>query len=110
MSGVPEVMVLAAELFAARGVRAINRLPGCYEGKIDERWTFAANAHAETKSASPAGCMSVEVPRFAMAFWWNGWLAGIVDAAGGAIAAHPDGASEERLCADLRAAIEGERA
>lgn len=101
-----EVMSLVVDLATALGVQSIDQMPGAWEHKVDEHWWFASNGHAHAKvSSSPPGCMPVDLEPFQTAFWWHGWLAGLVTPFGGVIAAHPTGANEERLCADLRAAI-----
>lgn len=103
--GFPVIFAKVAVLALARGVAGINRLPGCWVDDVDEHWTVAVNAHAEAIAAEPEGAMRAEVPPYAVAVWWHGWLAGIVNAGGGVIAAHAEGASEDRLIADLDAAI-----
>lgn len=100
-----EAFALIAELALALGARAINQLPGCWEHKVDERWTVAVNPHSRAIKSEPAGTMGADVPPFTAAVWWHGWLAGLLTPAGGAIAAHPEGANEDRFIADLRAAL-----
>jgi hypothetical protein len=105
MDGLSVVFAKVVDLAIARGAERINSLPGCWVHAVDEHWTVAVNGHAEPTSAEPEGAMAVDVPPYCVAVWWHGWLAGFVTAAGGVIAAHPDGANEDRLIADLDSAI-----
>jgi hypothetical protein len=96
---------LIADLALAHGALGINKLPGCWVHKVDEHWTLAVNAHPAPVDVTPDGTMGAEVPPFTAAVWWHGWLAGLIGPGGGSIAAHPEGANEDRLIADLQAAI-----
>lgn len=104
-----DVVALIAELAFALGVCPLNAHPRPWVHRVDDHWTIAANAQKATMRVEPHGCMEAELPPFHMAVWWNGWLAGILAPDGGPIAAHPEGANEDRLIADLKAAIRKER-
>jgi len=106
-SSIPEVFGLVAELALALGVENIKSRPGLWVHPIDGNWTVAVNAHNEPIVVAPPYCGEVEVPPYSMAIWWHGWIAGMLNAGGGEMAAHPDplGANEDRLIADLKAAI-----
>lgn len=80
---VKEAFVRCAELGLALGVTSINKLPGCWEHQVDERWWIAMNGHRENIKASDG----FEVPPFNIAIKYNGWPAGIIGAHGGIIAA-----------------------
>lgn len=88
-----------ADLGYALGARDINKIPGCWEVQVDERWRIAVNAHDEelqslTGARVLPGSVYVE---------YNGWPAGSFTAAGGIIAAG-EGANEHTLVAALEAA------
>lgn len=103
-----EAFLLAADLAAALHVRDIKKLPGPWELRIDANWRIAVNGHGHEIRVAPAECMEVTIPPFAMAVWWNGWLAGLLTPFAGTIVAHPSGqgASEDALILALQAAIE----
>lgn len=101
-NGTPELIFAAARYAESVGVSKINELPGAWVAFVDDNWTIAMNGHRESVAVEPEGCMAVDdLPPFTLAAWWNGWLAGMIDPAGGIIAAHPEGANEERLLAAL---------
>lgn len=104
MTTAMDLMLATAELSMALGVKDLAHRSEPWVHRIDERWTVAAQAHAPVVPVEPEGCMAVDLERFHIAFWWNGWLAGIISAAGGEVAAHPDGANVDRLLADIAAA------
>jgi hypothetical protein len=100
-----EVFGAIVDLSVALGVQSIDGMPGCWVHRIDD-WTVAVNGHGhETIACTPEGTMGCDVPPYHMAVWWHGWLAGIVSPAGGAFAAHPTGANQDRFVSDVRAAI-----
>ena len=106
--GVPEIMGLVASLAKKMGVQGINKLPGPWVHVVDERWVLAVNATKETIQCQPDGTMGADIGPFGMAFWWNGWWAGEINAnteSHGWFASYPDGANEDRLIADLKKAI-----
>ena len=105
MTKIPVALGRALELGSALGVEAINKLPGAWVCVVDERWTIAINGHREEVECKPEGTMGAPVPGFGMAVWWHGWLAGLIGPGGGGLAAHPEGASEDRLIAALEARI-----
>lgn len=88
-----------AEFCMARGAKSIKDVPGCYEAKVDEHWWIAVNGHAEPAKTSTG----VEVPPFAAYIEFNGWPAGVVDPAGGLLAAG-ELANETTFRAALKAA------
>jgi len=107
---IPEVFALAVELMSRRGHHEINKLDGCCVVEVDAHWTIAMNGHPDPCDADPGrGGMSVTVPPFNLVVWWHGWLAGLLTPAGGTIVSHLEGANEERLVADLQAAIDETR-
>ena len=95
-----EAFLALAEYAEAIGAAPLNQHPACWERDIDERWGVALNAHPEQHEAK-----GVSVPPFHAAIFWRGWYVGLLTPYGGAIAAHPDGALEDRFIADVRAAI-----
>lgn len=104
-----EAFFTIVELGTVLGIENIKDLPGCWVHKVDENWTIALNAHnapVHVDLQVEQDLMPVDVPAFGAAVWWHGWLAGLLTPGAGAIAAHPEGASEERLIADLKAAIQ----
>lgn len=72
-----------AELALALGAREINKLPGCWEHAIDERWRVAVNAHPEERETE----RGAKVPPLSMYVEFNGWPAGVFTAGGGWVAA-----------------------
>jgi hypothetical protein len=73
--------------------------------QVDDNWTVAMNGRQVPIELKPEGAMRITLEPFECGIWWNGWLAGIVNPKDGAIAAHPEGANEDRLIADLEEAI-----
>lgn len=74
-------------------------LPGIDGGT----WTLAINTSAEPAHAGPASGMDCDVPGRSVGVWWNGWLAGFVDAGGGALA-RGEAANEDSLLAAIKKA------
>lgn len=62
------------------GAAPLNRLPGCWEKQLDERWWIAANGHKEPKTAD-----GFDVPPFSVVVKFNGWPFGVIDPHGGCI-------------------------
>ena len=97
-----------AELCLARGNFPLTKYAGPFVDAIDDVWTFAANGHRRSfvvpDTKERMGC---ELKPFEFAIWFNGWLAGIFDAYGGAIVAG-EGANEATLIEALDRAIEKE--
>ena len=94
-----EAFAEIALLADALGVRRINELEGCWEYQVDEQWRFALNGH-NTPHDTDDG---VRVPPFSAFVEFNGWPAGIIDPAGGVLAAG-DAANESTFIAALQAA------
>ena len=84
-----------ANLAEAMGVSHINKLPGLWECKIDEKWSVKVNGHAETVENLPPYRCLVE---------YNGWPAGVVSPFDGVIAAGVD-ANEDALIKAIRKKI-----
>ncbi len=100
-----EAFLKITELALALGVEKINELPHLWFHEIDDHWSIAVNGHdADRHFVGDPTMMSIDVPRFSAAIWWNGWLAGIVDPYAGVIA---DGAeaNEDTFVAALDNAI-----
>lgn len=89
-----------AELATALGVRAIHRLPGCWEYQIDEQWWIAINGHDEPVTCSTGA----RVDPFHIFVTYNGWPAGILTPFAGTLAAGA-AANEETFIAAIEAAI-----
>lgn len=107
---IPVVFDLAVQLGLLLGVEKINTLPGAYICKVDNRWTFAVNG-TEKPVAVDLGKDSMgidELRCFHMAVWFNGWLAGIINPAGGTICAGEAG-NEDALIKALNDRIAVER-
>jgi hypothetical protein len=83
------------------GLRTLRDIPGVWYHDLGDGWAFALNAHDEIVISEPEGGMRVDVPARSVAFWWNGWLAGLCDVTGGTIAAGA-AANENALIASLK--------
>jgi hypothetical protein len=105
---VPDAFFQLAELAFAVGAAPMNQYPGCWEHDVDENWHVSVNAHKEEKAGGPDP--RIDVPPFHAAIFWRGWFAGLLSPYGGVLAAHPDGANEERFIKDVMAAQERARA
>lgn len=57
-----EAFVRAAHLAIALGARNINRLPGCWEYRLDDDWRIAINGHG----ADSLAFGQVNVPPYAL--------------------------------------------
>lgn len=97
---VPYAMTVICKLGMAVGAAPLNKLPGLWEFKVDERWWFAMNGHRETINTSD----DEPVKPFTCYIKYNGWPAGILDFGGGIIAAG-EGANEDTFIAALEAAL-----
>jgi hypothetical protein len=78
-----EAFLKIAQLAGALNVRDINKLDGCWEHQVDERWWIALNGHSEMRLSSDGG----EIAPFTAYIKYNGWPAGVIDPRGGVIAA-----------------------
>ena len=65
------------QLAQADGVTPLNKLDAPWFYKIDDHWTIAANGLKKQFMVSPNNCMTVDLPPFHIAVWFNGWLASI---------------------------------
>ena len=83
VSHITEAFAEIAALANRLGIHDITRFPGCWEHQIDEHWWMAVNGHRE-KIACSSG---EKVPPFSAYVRFNGWPAGVIDPAGGIIAA-----------------------
>ena len=72
-------------------------------------WTICLNGGNADIEHEPDGGMKMTIPPFYAAVWWNGWVAGLVSPGGGTIAAHPEGANEDRLLDDLKRLTETDK-
>lgn len=95
---VAEVFSLLCDLALALGERDLNKTPGCWQHKIDEKWWVALNPHDDYAEVEGG-----RVPPFSAYFKCNGWPAGIVNPAGGSMIGTSQ--SEDALCHALRKAI-----
>lgn len=102
---ITEALIAVAELAEALGVRAINRLEGCWEHQIDSRWWVALNGHRQPIESSHGPT----VEPFACYVEFNGWPAGVCTAFGGQFAAGA-AANEETFLEAVREATERARA
>lgn len=83
----------------------LHQLPGCWEHSIQHdgrTWWFAINGHGKPKHFEPPDSMGMDVPPYAVGVMCNGWIAGIIDAGGGALL----GASEDDVIAALDSELE----
>ncbi len=104
----PLAFCRVAELGVALGVTGIADRPDCWVHQVDDDWALVVNPHprsARVTSTPDGSGMVVDLPPYSMAFWWHGWLAGVIDANGGEIAARHDGANEDALIEALEQAI-----
>src|SRR4051812_42178304 len=95
---IAEAMGAIADFAIGRGVTSINKLPGCWEAKIDEQWWIAVNAHNVSVECSKG----FDVQPFSAYIEYNGFPAGEVSPSGGVIAAG-DVANEDTFIAALKA-------
>ena len=71
-------------------------------------WHFAVNGCKYPRDCTPAECMTVNLRPGSFAFWFNGWLAGVLDILGDGCLAGGTAANYETLLAALGQAIEEE--
>lgn len=101
MNTIPLVLERLAELAMIVGVAPLNKLPGCWEYEVDERWAFAFNGHPEPKASKY--CPAPVLP-FSVYVQFNGWPAGVIDPTGGVFAAG-DAANEDAFIDAIEEAI-----
>jgi hypothetical protein len=107
---IKEAFMAVVELAEALGVERIDRLPGCWEHKVDAQWFIAVNGHTTPKAirgfAGGAAAMPGEVlfiDPLHVYLEFNGFPAGIIGMRSGLLAAG-SAANEDTLIAALRAA------
>ena len=83
------------ELTEHLGIRALNKLPGCWVHKIDDQWKIALNGHSEDTRHD-----GHNVPAYTAYVEYNGWPAGFVAPNGGILAAG-DAANEATFIAAI---------
>jgi hypothetical protein len=102
---IPIVFDLATQLAIKHStILPLKDLDGCWEHKFEHdgrTWWLAINGDKEPRHSEPPECMGVDVPGYSVALWCNGWLAGVVDAGGGALL----GAGEADVVQALEAAL-----
>jgi len=79
MEPLSEAFLEIANLAERLGVSEINKLPGCWEHQIDQRWWIAVNSHGFESECS----MGTKVPPLSAYVQFNGWPAGIINPYGG---------------------------
>lgn len=84
-----------AALAAARQVRNINTMPGCWEVQLDECWWFAVNGHDRDTRCSKGAA----VPPFNAYVEYAGTPMGFLDPFGGVFLGGDEG------CDDFNAAL-----
>lgn len=85
-SGIEDIWEAVFALAQADGVAPLNKHPGCWYRRLDQRWEIAINGHGEPVTHPFEGCPH-EVPPFSIFAMFNGWPAGIIDPFGGSICA-----------------------
>jgi len=86
----------------AAGIRDIERLDGCCEATIDDRWWFAVNGHGEERRCS----RGAPVPPYRFYVEFRGWPAALLLPTGEGEFVRGEAASAELFTAAVRAAIE----
>jgi len=97
-----EAMTATVDLAQRLGISHINKLPGCWEHRVDDAWSISLNGHREPTLNS----QGIEVPPFSVYVEFNGLPAGVFNAFGGTIAAGAV-ANERTFIAALKRAKEG---
>jgi len=92
MNGLPEALAVIAELHDALGLPPLNGAIGEYQFA---EWRVRLNGAGEEQDGIPPFTASIE---------FNGWPAGLIDPAGGVIAAG-ELANEDTFIAAARAAL-----
>ena len=83
MKNISKAFALIMRLAEKDKVKAINKLDGCWERRIDDNWQISLNGHPHTVLNS----RDMEVLGFSCLIEFNGFPAGMLDPAGGIIAA-----------------------
>lgn len=104
--GIPESYAKIVDLALALGATAENlrRKPGAWVHRLDETWIIAINPHDEEIEVTIDGTMGGRLREFEAGIWFNGWLAGLINPAGGTIAAGA-GANEDNFIRALDRAL-----
>jgi hypothetical protein len=92
------------EYLLSHGVTRIDKVPGCIERDVDERWSITLNGHKEPTNDSRGS----SVAPYECEISYNGWPAGFVGPYGGIMAAG-SGANEDTFIAALRKNMGGVR-
>ncbi len=90
------------DLSAALGITHINKLPGCHEHQVDERWSLAVNGHLKPMRTSKGNTLE---PLHVIVYY-NGWPAGVFHIAGDGWFAAGTGANEDAFIAACAKAAE----
>lgn len=85
----------------AQGAAPLNQYEGCWESRVDERWTISLNGHNVPVADSAGGL----VPEFSCAIGFNGWPAGIIDPFGNGLIAAGALANEDAFIEALQRAV-----
>ena len=85
--GVTAIWMLIADLAQHDGAAPMNKHEGCWVRRLDAQWVIAVNGHHEPKRYETEDGPGGEVPPFTCSVDFNGWPAGLIDPAGGVIAA-----------------------
>lgn len=93
------------ELHSALGVGPLNQFSEPWVCEVGASWIVAVNGTKEQHRVQPDGCMEVPLEPFNFAFWFNGWLAGLMTPAGGSFAAG-SAANQESFAAAVDRRIE----
>lgn len=104
---VPEVFDAIANLVIDRNQHPLKQYPNPLHVPVDDQWQVWVNGQMTEREIvdAPESSMAhrLKVPRCTAAVFFNGWLAGFVDPAGGTVAAG-EVANEDTLLAALKAA------
>lgn len=92
-----EVFQAACEFAMSRGAERLRDQSGTWDSDVDDKWWISINAHAQDAECS----RGLNVPPCSVYVEFNGWPAGVIDAAGGCIAAGKI-ANEEAFVTALR--------
>jgi len=106
---VVEAFFQIVQLIHLRGTGTLNSRPQpcvtSFPGVDGGEWTVAANAKPEPVRYEPPDGMKFTIECGWIAVWWNGWLAGSLNNAGGIIAGG-EMANEDSLLAAIKKASE----
>jgi hypothetical protein len=98
--GVSEAYIAIAEALIRRGLTPIK---GRVVTETFGPWVVCVNGTDKPVDVEPTGSMGCKaLPPVHAALFYNGWLAGEINPAGGWIAAHPEGANERTFIEALK--------